>query len=766
MMVRSLFYVLFFFSILSSTWVVAIPTPEPHSHANSESVSCRGRRPLGYITPSPGATPIPITSQGQRVTTYVPTAIVHKEDARISVTKYLTSTYVWYSTYIPGYPDGRPLFISRGDQIITLPPRKTPKYAVRTVTYTVPGVYELEGQAHQVDNVPAEIQYVKEISRTFGTCQVHDYFEWLKSNDLRVARIEANTQHGDQVDQPTAYGFKAYKPWSHIQQPVLPRLAVNYTRCEDDVCTLEKQKWSVGYSAQIRKRVFTPKFTGWCDGNGPCELCVEIPGHGKLSTTINVHTPGPCSISTRLTTEITTTKTITRTKIISTTVQTTVTLTVGPNPVNLPEFLGETPSTTNSKSATSTQSVQSTSVSISSSATTDKSISSVVTSSSTSSTVASTEIPTNASPFRIRIRDVPPKSISRRADVPSYIRIFDNNMYIATNPNEAAIFSIFNKQLKSSTNEVAFADPDDLAEHLAGPILVALNPTGPSTVFSVAANTNKLIWTNVQFKREKAAFCVDSDQIINGVYAGNIGPLCHEVELTAEFIDGHSTSPTSNLSTSAGPSSSPPTLPSISEVAATTSAPTSSIESSTILSTGLQVTSSSATPSTTITSSQCTAISLNSNHIQNSGFESGAFAPWTPTAAGGSTAEYSISKDNPRGDKSSFLVQLTETSDSSVSLTQTIATCPNRMYKGSVWVNLSVKGGAPTGCALVILINEVAVAIHHQDTAGSYTQVPFNFTAATRSSKLKILSICTDGVDKGIFHIDDIMLHDSASNTR
>ncbi|KAF3921065.1 hypothetical protein AA313_de0204694 [Arthrobotrys entomopaga] len=267
-------------------------------------------------------------------------------------------------------------------------------------------------------------------------------------------------------------------------------------------------------------------------------------------------------------------------------------------------------------------------------------------------------------------------------------------MYVATNISEAAIFSVLDEQLESSTNEVAFANPDDLKENFSGPILIALKPTGPSTVFSIAVGTNKLIWANERFKRGKVAFCVDSDQIINGVYTGSFDPLCHEVELTAE----------------------------------------------------LQVTSSSATPSTTITSSKCTAISVNVNHIQNPGFESGGFAPWKPTVNGGSTAEYSISKVKPMSGKSSFFVQLTATSHSSVALAQTISTCPKRMYKGAVWVNISIEGGESNGCALVILINGVAVTINHQDTAGSYTQVPFNFTAATGSTKLEVLSICTDGV--------------------
>ncbi|EPS35501.1 hypothetical protein H072_11091 [Dactylellina haptotyla CBS 200.50] len=867
-MARPLFFALFVFSILSFTSAAAVPTPasQYNGHIDGQAEACSARRALGYVTPSPGAKPVPITVQGQPVTTYIPTgtALAREEEdtTTVTITKYLTSTYLWYSTYIPAYPHGNPQFISRGDQVMTLAPKELPKYAVRTMTYTTPGVYELEGQTHKIEVVPTEIQYAKQISRGFGVCRVHDYLEWIKMNDQRATSLKSNKASGGRVNHLLGYG----QTHPDRRNSSFRRLDVEYVTCKDDVCTTEVQKWSVGYRSQVRKRVIKPEFTGWCDGNGLCELCADIPGHGKIFTQLEVSTRGPCTTSAKITTEETVTRTITRTRTISTVIHTTIaSITTGTSSLQVPDAAAlRTTATISSASVIQSDSsiIPSTSPSQDISATAAPSGINTSVSSAPSSSSAPLA-PSNPSPFRIRIRDTTPtKRLSRRQSTPWYIRISDNTMYVATNITEAAIFSISNQQLKLSTNEVAFANPADIKDWGWGPILVGTNPSGPSTVFSVDPDTGSMTWNNPQFKRGNAAFCMDDDEAINGVYAGPIDALCEEVELSAEYIDSSaipsavqtttsSSAPTgitssavttqsetsgpsstdisSNISSSSskfsalsslssmtdsvtlGPAaefsppasssssssviptfavtgpppissslppissisfvgtSSPPgitsdsslrELPTSSSIPTTMSTvPLSSIVQSTIApsSEPQSPSSTSATPSSTTSQLQCTPVATGVNHIQNPGFESSSLSPWNPLPIAGDGIKYSISTAHPDKGISSLFIELTST-PISLTLSQTITTCPGREYKGAAFLNLAIEGETDS-CSLVILINGVAVAVQ-DSTAGNYSEVPFEFTAATNHATLGLYATCQEGATKGTFYIDSVELLD------
>ncbi|KAK6534126.1 hypothetical protein TWF281_005464 [Arthrobotrys megalospora] len=854
---------------LTSAFVGPNPTPhrQPH-HGHRADSDCHARKPLGYVTPSHGAVPIPITAQGQLVTTYIPTAVARGGRSAISVTKYLTSTYIWYSTYVPGYPHGKPQFISRGDQALTLPPKEPPRYAVRNMIVTTTGTIRVGKKIYHVKKVPTKIQYTKEVSRSFGTCKAQAYFQWSQQNDERASRLGSkrpiggnniNLEYGGLGGHDAAFGSHE----KHVTPP--KRLLVDYVRCRDEVCTTEAQNWSVGYRAQVKKHVIVAKFSGWCDGKKPCKLCADVQGRGRVTITTKVHTPGPCTISTRITTEETVTKTITRTRTINTTVHTTATQTKTASssgqsnsrasssaetsfssmPANAqpnsPSLLASSEPHSSSPESMSTSESQPLLSNSPPSSSQETSTDTSSTSKPTTSSEPTQAPPTGgtSSPFRIRIRDpAPTKRLRRQQSAPWYVGVVDSTMAVVTLPSDIVIFSISNQQLKLPNSDFAFADSDDLVAR--GPILIASTSSGPSTVFSIEPGTNRLLWTNGEFKKGTATYCVDDDYEINGVYAGEVDAFCDTVELIAEFtndmttssssittsptsmssltnsmtstsgsssttesvLDGplsqsstspvlSSTEPLPAASTSSSPQSSsdpasstsapnsvsgssidmttssqgmssststsetPPSA-SITEVPTTSSLPTSSMERSS------EPETSSAAPDSSSSAPQCTPISSSINQIQNPGFESGAFSPWSPSTEG-TNPEFSISITHPNKGSRSALIELTSP-DSSVTLTQTIPTCQGRTYTGAVWLDLAITGDS-TSCSLYILINGAAVA-EQGSTAGSYSEVPFQFTATATTASVGLLASCTTGVTKATFNIDDVELVDKSPSTR
>ncbi|KAK6333667.1 hypothetical protein TWF730_003851 [Orbilia blumenaviensis] len=791
-MARPLFILTFIFSVCSFALASTEKNPVPQGLARNghrADSDCHARRPIGYITPSYGAIPVPITEQGQPVTTYIPTAIVRQNCNNVLVTKYLTSTYIWYSTYIPGYQNGKPQFISRGDQALTLPPKEPPKYSICTTTVTTTGTVQIGKKTYNVDQVPAKIEYTKEVSRSFGTCKAQDYFEWSQQNTERASRLELRKIIGGgriKLGHGRLRGHRGVKGSHEKHAP--RRLTVDYVRCHDDVCNREVQDWSVGYRSQVKKRVIAGQFSGWCDGGRkPCELCADIRGYGNATITVKVDTPGPCTISTRFTTRETVTRTITRTRAASNTVHTAVVETQKTNSGGQVTSLESSSSSTfdGSRTASSpestltaapeSQTLSSNTVHPSSSQTSLEDLSS---SHGSETTVGPTEAPSTgpaASQFRIRIRPTAPtKRLLRRQSTPWYVGVFDNTMAVVELPEDIATFSISNQQLKLPNSNYAFADPDDLVAR--GPILVADTSTGPSTVFSIESGTNRLLWTNGEFQRTTATYCIDDDYDVNGVYAGEVDDLCDEVQLIAEFTDGSVTQGSSTETNRAMSTSSAGIESSLTSTNSTTSttestsdatleAVMSHIPSSSVSSfSGLEPTAPVAGPPPPPSSSldtlnvsgsptpQCTPTSSSKNQIENPGFESNAFIPWAPSTKGASQ-EFSISTANPNKGAHSVLIEITSPG-SSVTLTQTITTCQGRTYSGAVWLDLGVTG-VSSSCSLYILVNGAAI-VEQAGTAGSYSEIPFEFTAAGDTTSVGLLASCTDGVTKGTFHIDDV----------
>ncbi|KAK6356882.1 hypothetical protein TWF718_001222 [Orbilia javanica] len=795
---------------LSPAYAEPSPTPYllPH-HGHHAGSDCHGRRPLGYITPSHGAVPVPITAQGQPVTTCIPTAVARYEGGAVSVTKYFTSTYIWYSTYIAGYPHGKPQFISRGDQALTLPPKEPPKYEVRTATITTTGTVKVGKNTYYVERVPTKIEYVKEVSRSFGVCKAEDYFRWSQQNNERASRLGSKTL----IDKGRInLGYLGLG--SHLGDGVKGlngkhtprRLKVDYVSCHDDVCTTEAQNWSVGYRAQTKKRVIAAEFSGWCNGEKPyaCELCADVRGYGRVTVTAKVHTPGPCTISSRITTEETITKTITRTRSVKITKTKTkdasgqATSRGGSSVEDSSSALPADPKPTSSGATSSSTSPSQPQV--------------TSTGPSSSSDPEASSAPTGSqqagSPFRIRIRSTSPtKRLLRRQSDAWYVGIIDNTLVVVEVAAEIVTFSISDKKLRMGNSDYAFADPDDLVAR--GPILIADTSSGPSTAFSIEEGTNRLLWVNDEFEKGTAEYCVDDDYDINGVYAGAIDALCDKVELIAEFTNDHaplkasgsstsapkseitssseittSSSPSSSKdvpsssleptalatgpppisgtesakSTSAGkepsaadaagrpvPSSSSVTIPSASH----SSMPTSSTHTTDPAS--VPPSSSAHPSSSTPAPAKCTSVS-SKNHIQNPGFESGVFTPWSPSSEG-KNPEFSISTTYPYKGGRSVLIELTS-AGSSVTLTQSITTCQGRKYTGAVWLDLGVTGDRRS-CSLFITINGAATA-EQAGTAGSYSEVPFLFTATSDTTTIGFMASCSNGVTKGTFYLDNI----------
>ncbi|KAF3081797.1 hypothetical protein TWF706_002036 [Orbilia oligospora] len=514
----------------------------------SSSTDCTSRRTLGYVTPSHGAVPVPITAQGQPVTTYIPAAVARREDGAVSVVKYLTSTFIWYSTYIPGPSNGKPQFISRGDQIVTLPPKGPPKYTLRTTTVTAIGTIRLGKKTYNVKSVPAKIEYKEEVGRSFGVCKAEEYLRWSQQNDERASRLGSKKL----IDEG---------------RNIARQLAVDYISCLDGVCTTEVQNWSVGYRSQVKRLVIAAQFSGQCDGKKPyaCELRADIRGHGRVTITAKVHTSGPCTTSTQITTAETVTRTITRTRPAKTRTRTSTiqskskdnssqvtsasrsSSSAESSSSSLPEStrknslpISRSSNTISSRSASTSES-QDISSSSASTSSPPSQVTSIEPPSSSGSESLSTPTDTpktgsNASLFRIRIRSTTPtRRLTRRQSDKVYVGVIDNTMMVAKSAAETTTFFISNKQLRISNSgrALAFASSEDLDAR--GPILVANKPSGPSTTFSIEKGSNRLLWINKRFKKGTVEYCVDDDYDVNGVYAGEIDGLCDEVELIVVY---------------------------------------------------------------------------------------------------------------------------------------------------------------------------------------------------------------------------------------
>ncbi|KAK6509667.1 hypothetical protein TWF481_004398 [Arthrobotrys musiformis] len=787
-MARPLFILSLIFCILSLTSASQEQNPTPYRlphHGHRTGGDCR-RRPIGYMTPSYGAVPVPITTQGQPVTTYIPTAVARHEGSGAYVTKYLTSTYVWYSTYVAGYPHGKPQYISRGDQALTLPPREPPKYAVCTTTITTTGSVRVGKKTYNVDKVPAKIEYVREVGQSFGVCKAEDYFLWSQQNTERASRLGLKKlvdidggrinvgplrlgKHRGGGDKDGSYN-------KHSSN----RLTVDYVSCRKGVCTTEVQDWSVGYRAQAKKRVIAAEFSGWCDGQKPyaCELCADVRGYGRVTVTAEVYTSGPCTTSTSIMTEETVTKTITRTRAARATAQAKTSQKKIKNPTSdnaIIDHEGSKP-TSEPNSPSETQSSSSASEQTSPGST------SSAESEAPSAPAGTPPVSSGSSNFRVRIRSTSPsKRLRRRQSDAWYVGVFDNTMVVVTDAADSATFSISNQQLRLPNSDYAFADPGDLVAR--GPILVGDTSTGPSTAFSIEKGTNRLLWINEEFGRRVAAFCFDDDEAVNGVYAGEIDVLCEEIQLEAESIDGSplvipdasaSSTSLSGAGTSSIPSASldsevkiPTSI--LLEIPSSSLEPTAAVTGSPPISTtkstepSLQTEPPSAgaverpgSATSSSPSSQCTAVSPSKNHIQNPGFESDTFAPWSQSSEG-NNPESSISTAHPNKGGRSVLIELT-TGGSSVTLSQSITTCQGRTYNGAVWLGLAITGDRAS-CSLFITINGLVIA-EQAGTAGSYSEVPFFFTATGGTTIVGFMASCVDGVTKGTFHIDDVEVVD------
>ncbi|KAF3931224.1 hypothetical protein ABW19_dt0209515 [Dactylella cylindrospora] len=528
----------------------AIPTPAPVHRLKHQG--CKLAPAIGYVTPSYGAKAIAITTQGQPVTTYIPTAYACDTNGVSCTTGYSTSMYRWYSTYVPSYPYGELKFVSRGDDIIALPPRSSPRYAVQTTICTAPGTYRLGEQSYTIVNVPKKIQYVKEIEKHFATCQAHDYLQWLKN--------QVQSRNGAWLDSSLKQDGGGQRPWwgyndqtaedDRVDQETQPyKLPVNYTQCFGDACRTEYQEWSIAYETAVQQQTVVAEFTGWCKKAGSCRI-YRYDNNKLVSITIHAGSPGPCTGFRTTTTVATTTRTITSIEAVSTTTRPIIasSITATEALVTRPKVpqssfgslsiseLGRSLSGSAALASRTSSQQQTTQLSTIVAA----SQSMLISPSSPSSTASSssTTVPSAlgiTTSFRIKIR---PNSFHRlfSRQGPIYVSIVDDNMVLVSSPSEAAVFSISEGRLKVSPTIFAFADSADLVSF--GPIRVADKSTGPSASFAITPGSNTLVWTNQRFGRKSAGFCVDMDNLINGIYRGeNDALLCAEVQLIAEAAD-------------------------------------------------------------------------------------------------------------------------------------------------------------------------------------------------------------------------------------
>ncbi|KAF3311959.1 hypothetical protein TWF173_007631 [Orbilia oligospora] len=219
-------------------------------------------KPLGFVHPHPGSSKsiITITKQGQEVTTYTPTAT--KCSAGTCKEVYCSSTYHWYSTWLPG-PSGLQ-FVTRGDDTITLPPvpcaTSAPKILTKSHYCKKNGVYTIKGKVYQVHDAPKYIKYAVETVHTYLVSDVDSYFQWLHNKTSGV------------------------RTWQKDQ------------RVSEEVKSL------------------TAEYKGYCGKAGACTLSARIPGYGGNKIVVTAKSKGPATCVSAQ--EVT----ITRTHVVTNTV--------------------------------------------------------------------------------------------------------------------------------------------------------------------------------------------------------------------------------------------------------------------------------------------------------------------------------------------------------------------------------------------------------------------------------------------------------------
>ncbi|KAF3188907.1 hypothetical protein TWF225_003279 [Orbilia oligospora] len=237
-------------------------------------------KPLGFVHPYPDSSKsiITITKQGQVVTTYTPTAT--KCSAGTCKEVYCSSTYRWYSTWLPG-PSGLQ-FVTRGDDTITLPPvacaTSAPRIRTKSHYCKKNGVYTIKGKVYQVHDAPKYIKYAVETVHTYLVSDVDSYFQWLHNKTSGV------------------------------------RVNIKRISCVENTCTHEIQTWQKDQRVNKEVKSLTAEYKGYCGKAGACTLSAQIPGYGKNKIVVTAKSKGPatCVSAQELT--------ITRTHVVTNTV--------------------------------------------------------------------------------------------------------------------------------------------------------------------------------------------------------------------------------------------------------------------------------------------------------------------------------------------------------------------------------------------------------------------------------------------------------------
>ncbi|KAK6510546.1 hypothetical protein TWF506_009651 [Arthrobotrys conoides] len=255
---------LYFLSLLSVPSFALPNINHPNTHIRRKDYQEQSRcqfKPLGFVHPYPDSSKstvtITITKQGQPVTTYTPTATKCSAGACKEV--YSSSTYHWYSTWIPG-PSGLQ-FVTRGDDIITFAPAACatarPKHHTKSHYCKKNGVYTINGQAYQVNDAPRYIKYPVEAAHTYFVSDVDTYFQWLHNKTSGV------------------------------------RVNIKCVSCVKDVCTHETQTWQKDQRVKKEVTSLTAEYKGYCRKAGACTLSAQVPGYGNNEIVVSVKTKGP-----------------------------------------------------------------------------------------------------------------------------------------------------------------------------------------------------------------------------------------------------------------------------------------------------------------------------------------------------------------------------------------------------------------------------------------------------------------------------------------
>ncbi|KAK6529409.1 hypothetical protein TWF281_008585 [Arthrobotrys megalospora] len=252
---------LYFLSILSVPSFalphIDLPYPDLSRRNYKPQPRCKSR-PLGLVHPypDPSKSTITITKQGQPVTTYIPTATRCAENACTDL--YSTSTYNWYSTWLPG-PYGLQ-FVTRGDDTITLPPAACatcgPQHRLQSHYCSTNGIHTVNGQLHRVHDAPRYVHYAVEVGYNYQITDVDSYFQWLH-----------NKTSGVTVD-------------------------VQNVNCADGICTQKVQTWRKDHKVKKVARSVNAEFKGYCGRPGACKLSAYVPGYGKMETVVWVKAKG------------------------------------------------------------------------------------------------------------------------------------------------------------------------------------------------------------------------------------------------------------------------------------------------------------------------------------------------------------------------------------------------------------------------------------------------------------------------------------------